>query len=60
MLSMLSEKESGALRDILFHINATERFAHGQTFESLRNDLIRLYAVNVADCFMRTSSESAR
>jgi uncharacterized protein with HEPN domain len=45
MLSMLSEKENGALRDILFHINAAERFAHDQTFESLRDDLMRLYAI---------------
>ena len=42
---MPSEKESGALRDILFHIDAAERFAHGQTLESLRDDLMRLYAV---------------
>jgi uncharacterized protein with HEPN domain len=42
---MLSEKESGTLRDILFQINAAERFAHGQTFESLRDDLMRLYAI---------------
>src|SRR5436190_19481662 len=45
MLSMLYEKESGTLRDILFQINAAERFAHGQTFEGLRDDLMRLYAV---------------
>jgi hypothetical protein len=32
---MPSEKESGALRDIFFHIDAAERFAHGHTFESL-------------------------
>jgi hypothetical protein len=42
---MLSEKESSALRDMLFHISAAERFAHGQTFESLRDDLMRLYAI---------------
>jgi uncharacterized protein with HEPN domain len=42
---MLSEKESGALRDILFQINAAERFADDQTFESLRDDLMRLYAI---------------
>jgi uncharacterized protein with HEPN domain len=41
---MPSEKESGALRDILLHIDAAERFAHGQTLESL-DDLMRLYAV---------------
>jgi hypothetical protein len=39
---MLSEKESGVLRDMLFHVDAAERFAHGQTFESLRDDLMRL------------------
>jgi hypothetical protein len=37
---MPSEKESGALRDMLFHVNAAERFAHGQTYESLRDDLM--------------------
>jgi uncharacterized protein with HEPN domain len=42
---MLSEKESGALRDMVFHIIAAERFSHGQTFESLRDDLMRLYAI---------------
>src|SRR5260370_40088162 len=41
---MLSEKES-VLRDMLFHVDASERFAHGQTFDSLRDDLMRLYAV---------------
>jgi hypothetical protein len=34
---MLSEKESGALRDMLYHIELAERFAHGRTFESLRD-----------------------
>jgi uncharacterized protein with HEPN domain len=42
---MLSERESGALRDMLFHVDAAERFAQGQTFESLRDDLMRLYAI---------------
>jgi uncharacterized protein with HEPN domain len=45
MLSMPSEKESGAIRDMLFNINPAERFAHGQTFEGLRDDLMRLYAI---------------
>jgi hypothetical protein len=35
MAFMPSEKQSGALRDILFHIDAAQRFAHGHTFESL-------------------------
>jgi uncharacterized protein with HEPN domain len=30
---------------MLFNINAAERFADGQTFESLRDDLMRLYAI---------------
>jgi len=42
---MRSDKENAALRDILLHIDAAERFARGQTFESLRDDLMRLYAI---------------
>jgi uncharacterized protein with HEPN domain len=42
---MLSEKESGALRDMLYHIELAERFAHGRTFESLRDDLMPLFAI---------------
>jgi uncharacterized protein with HEPN domain len=30
---------------MLFHIDVAERFAHDLTFESLRDDLMRLYAV---------------
>jgi uncharacterized protein with HEPN domain len=36
---MLSEKESGALRDMLRHIDLAEQFAQGQRYESLRDDL---------------------
>jgi uncharacterized protein with HEPN domain len=42
---MPSEKESGALRDILRHIDLAEQFAQGQSDESLRDDLQALYAV---------------
>jgi uncharacterized protein with HEPN domain len=42
---MLSEKESGALRDMLRHIDLAEQFAQGQSDESLRDDLQALYAV---------------
>jgi uncharacterized protein with HEPN domain len=42
---MLSEKESGALRDMLRHIDLAERFAHGHSYASLRDDLQALYAV---------------
>jgi uncharacterized protein with HEPN domain len=42
---MLSEKESGALRDMLRHIDLAEQFAHGHNYESLRDDLQALYAV---------------
>src|ERR1700681_4104781 len=45
MRSMLSEKESGALRDMLHHIDMAEEFARGRSFESLRDDLMPLYAV---------------
>jgi hypothetical protein len=36
---MLSEKDSGTLRDILRHIDLAEQFAHGQGYEGLRDDL---------------------
>jgi uncharacterized protein with HEPN domain len=42
---MLSEKESGALRDMLRHIDLAEQFAHGHHYESLRDSLQALYAV---------------
>jgi len=42
---MLSEKESGALRDILRHVDLAEQFAHGHIFETLRDDLQALYAI---------------
>jgi uncharacterized protein with HEPN domain len=42
---MLSDKEDGALRDMLHHIELAERFAQGRSFESLRDDLMPLYAV---------------
>jgi len=42
---MLSEKDSGTLRDILRHIDLAEQFAHGQGYEGLRDDLQALYAV---------------
>lgn len=37
---MLSEKESGHLRDILTNIALAERFAHNHSYESLRDDLL--------------------
>jgi uncharacterized protein with HEPN domain len=42
---MPSEKERGALSDMLRHIELAERFAHGLDDEGLRNDLRSLYAV---------------
>jgi len=42
---MLSEKDSGTLRDILRHVDLAEQFADGQGYEGLRNDLRALYAV---------------
>jgi phenylalanyl-tRNA synthetase beta subunit len=42
---MLSEKECGALRDMLRHIDLAEQFAHGHSYESLRNNLQPLYAI---------------
>jgi uncharacterized protein with HEPN domain len=45
MPSTLSEKERGALHDMLLHIELAERFAQGRTIESLRNDPMPLYAI---------------
>ena len=42
---MRSERESGALRDMLCNIELAEQFAHGHGYESLRDDLQALYAV---------------
>jgi uncharacterized protein with HEPN domain len=42
---MLSEKDSGTLRDILRHIDLAEQFAHGKVYEDLRDDIQALYAV---------------
>jgi uncharacterized protein with HEPN domain len=42
---MPSEKERGALRDMLRHIDLAEQFAHGHSYESLRDNLQALYAV---------------
>jgi hypothetical protein len=42
---MLSETERGTLRDMLHHIDMAELFAQGRAFESLRDDLMPLYAI---------------
>jgi uncharacterized protein with HEPN domain len=42
---MPSEKERGALRDMLRHIDLAEQFANGHSYESLRDNLQALYAV---------------
>jgi uncharacterized protein with HEPN domain len=42
---MLSERESGALRDMLHNIKLAEDFARGHTFESLSADAKTLYAL---------------
>ena len=42
---MPSDLQQGALSDILHHIDLAETFAKGQTFESFRDDVMRLYAV---------------
>jgi uncharacterized protein with HEPN domain len=42
---MLSEKESGALRGMLQHIELAERFVQGRSFENLRDDLMPLFAI---------------
>jgi hypothetical protein len=41
---MLSEKDSGTLRDILRHIDLAEQFAYGKGYEGFRDDLQAHYA----------------
>jgi hypothetical protein len=55
---MLSEKESGVLRDMLFHVDAAERFAHGQTFESMRDDSRHSLAQSPPAPFLRHPTRS--
>ena len=45
MLSMLSDKDSATLHDMLHHIDLAEQFVQGRGFESLRDELMPLYAV---------------
>ncbi|HUD89031.1 MAG TPA: HepT-like ribonuclease domain-containing protein [Xanthobacteraceae bacterium] len=42
---MRSETDSATLREMLHHIDLAERFGQGRSFESLRDDLMPLYAV---------------
>src|SRR5215813_13724647 len=42
---MLSETERGAIGDMLSHIDIAQCFVAGRTFESVRDDLMALYAV---------------
>src|ERR1700710_883689 len=42
---MLFENESGMLRALVRHIDLAEQFAHGHSYESLRDNLQALYAV---------------
>jgi uncharacterized protein with HEPN domain len=42
---MLSDKDSATLHDMLHHIHLAERFVQGRSFESLRDEVMPLYAV---------------
>jgi uncharacterized protein with HEPN domain len=42
---MLSDKDSATLHDMLHHIDLAQRFVQGRSFESLRDELMPLYAV---------------
>ena len=42
---MRSNAKRSALNDILHHIALAQHFSHGQTFDSFRDDVMRLYAV---------------
>jgi uncharacterized protein with HEPN domain len=45
MQSTPSDTEIGALRDILHHIDPAQTFSANQTYEGVRDDLMRLYAI---------------
>ena len=42
---MRSEQDGATLHEMLYHIDLAERFGYGRSFESLRDDLMPLYAV---------------
>jgi uncharacterized protein with HEPN domain len=42
---MLSDTETRALRDIAYHIELAASFAAGTTYETFKDDMLRLYAV---------------
>jgi uncharacterized protein with HEPN domain len=59
---MLSETERGVLGDMLHHIRMAERFAQGQSFDSLCDNLMPLYAVTrcleiISEASRRLSNE---
>jgi|SRR5262245_15855550 uncharacterized protein with HEPN domain len=59
---MLSDKERGALQDMLHHVELAERFTEGRNYNSFRDDLLRLYAITrcleiISEASRRLSSE---
>ena len=59
---MRSETDSATLREMLHHIDLAERFGQGTSFESLRDDLMPLYAVTrcleiISEASRRLSTE---
>jgi len=59
---MRSETDSATLHEMLHHIDLAERFGHGRSFESLRDDLMPLYAVTrcleiISEASRRLSAE---
>jgi uncharacterized protein with HEPN domain len=59
---MLSEADRGTLHEMPRHIDMAELFARGRTFESLRDDLMPLYAVTrcleiISEASRRLSNE---
>jgi uncharacterized protein with HEPN domain len=59
---MLSDKERGALQDMLHHVELAERFARERTFDTFAGDLLLLYAITrcleiISEASRRLSSE---
>ena len=59
---MRSDRERSALIDILHNVTLAEHFMQGQTYESFRDDVMRLYAVTrcleiISEASRRVSDE---
>src|SRR5271168_4261664 len=62
MSCMRSDGDSATLQEMLHHIDLAEKFGYGRSFESLRDDLMPLYAITrcleiISEASRRLSAE---